>query len=65
MPTGPRPFTSVAVAVFALVAVGHLLRAVFGLEFVVGGYAVPIWVSVAGAVVAGGLSFMVWRESNG
>lgn len=64
MSTESRPFTAVAAVVFALVAVGHLLRALFGLEFIVCGYAVPVWVSLVGTIVAGGLSLMLLRESR-
>jgi uncharacterized integral membrane protein len=33
-----------------------------GLELVVGGWAVPLWVSVPGAIVTGGLAIMLWKE---
>jgi hypothetical protein len=65
MSTESRPFAAVAVALLALVAVGHLLRVVLGLEVVVGGYAVPMWVSVVATLVAGGLSVLLRRESSG
>jgi hypothetical protein len=65
MSINSRPFTAIAAVVFALVAIGHLLRAVFGLEFVVGDFAVPLSVSVVATIIAGGLSLMVWRESRG
>ena len=29
---------------------------------VIGGWAVPLWVSVPGAVVTGGLALMLWKE---
>lgn len=65
MSTNPRPFTAIAAVVFALVAIGHLLRAAFGLELFVGEFAVPLSVSVVATILAGGLSLMVWRESRG
>lgn len=64
MSTKSRPFTAIAAGVFALVALGHLLRAVFGLEVVVGHVAVPLSVSVVATILAGGLALMVWRESR-
>jgi hypothetical protein len=59
-----KPFTAVAVAVFALVAVLHLFRLLFAWEVTVGGLVVPQWVSVFGGLVAAGLAWMVWRESR-
>jgi hypothetical protein len=33
-----------------------------GIELAVGGWAVPLWASVPGAAVTGGLAFMLWKE---
>jgi hypothetical protein len=60
-----KPFTYIAVGVFALVALLHVLRLLFGWEATIAGLAVPLWVSLLGAVIAGGLAVMVWRESRG
>lgn len=57
-----KPFTTIAVAFLALVAVVHLLRLFTGWEVIVVGFVVPVWWSVFGLLVAGGLSLMVWRE---
>ncbi len=43
--------------VFGLVAVLHLVRAVFGWTVVIYGYNIGIWVSVVIVIVAGLLSF--------
>jgi hypothetical protein len=59
-----KPFTNLAVAVFSLVAIAHLLRLFTGWEVVVGGFAVPIWVSWLGLLFAAGLAVMVWREAH-
>lgn len=58
-----KPFTTLAVAMFALIALAHLYRLVMGCEVVVNGTTVPMWVSAAGLIVAAGLALMVWRES--
>ena len=57
-----KPFTTIAVAFLALVAVVHLLRLFTGWEVIVVGFVVPVWWSVFGLLVAGGLALMVWRE---
>lgn len=59
-----KPFTLLAVLVFAIVALVHLLRLVFGWEVTINGAAVPLWMSVLGIVIAAGLAVMLWRESR-
>lgn len=60
-----KPFTKIAIAVFSLVAVLHLLRLIFGWEVIISGIVVPLWISVAGFVIAGGLAVLLWREMKG
>lgn len=59
-----KPFTRIAVAVFTVVAVVHLIRLFLGWEVIVVGFVVPVWWSGLGLVVAGGLALMVWREAH-
>lgn len=59
-----KPFTTIAVVVFALIALLQLLRAVAGWQVTVNGMAVPIWASVIAFLVAGSLAIMLWREAN-
>ena len=58
-----KPFTTLAILVFALVALAHLYRLVRGLDVVVEGHVVPQWISIVGLLLAGALAIMVWRES--
>jgi hypothetical protein len=60
-----KPFTKVAVAVFALVAALHLVRLLARWDVIVNGIAIPLWLSGAGLIVAAGLAIMVWREARG
>lgn len=57
-----KPFTAVAIVVFILVSLLHLLRYFLGWEIMVNTVVIPMWVSLLGFVVAGGLAFMLWRE---
>ena len=59
-----KPFTTIAVVVFALVALLQLLRVVLGWDVTVNGVLIPIWVSVIACVVAATLAFMVSRETR-
>lgn len=59
-----KPFTRIAVAVYALVALLQGLRVVLGWTVVVDGVAVPAWASVVACVVAATLAVMVAREAK-
>lgn len=62
---GMKPFTKIAIVVFSLVAVLHLLRLIFGWEVIVVGFTVPVWFSAIGFIIAAGLAFLLWRENRG
>ncbi|MBI2485060.1 hypothetical protein HYW18_02860 [Candidatus Uhrbacteria bacterium] len=51
-----RMFFHVSEAVFALVALLHLLRLVYGWSAQIGGWQVPMWASVVALVAAGFLA---------
>jgi hypothetical protein len=59
-----KPFAMLAVLAFALVALLHLFRLVFGWEITFNGVVVPTWLSIAGLLIAGGLAAGLWRESQ-
>ena len=59
-----KPFTTIAVVVFTLVALLHLLRVVSGWDVTVSGIAIPIWASAIAFVVAAALAVMLWREEH-
>ncbi|HUR89593.1 MAG TPA: hypothetical protein VMZ74_10940 [Ramlibacter sp.] len=59
-----KPFTTIAVAVFSLIALLQLLRVVLGWDVVVGAMHIPLWASGVAFVVAGGLAVLLWRENR-
>ena len=59
-----KPFTTVAVVLFALVALVHLSRLFYGWEVTVNGMVVPKWVSGPGLVITAWLALMLWREGR-
>ena len=59
-----KPATMLSMLVLAMVAVGHLLRLVLGVEIRVAGILVPLWVSVIACVVPAGLAVALWRENR-
>jgi len=59
-----KPATMISMLFLAMVAAAHLLRLVLGVEVIVGGIFVPLWVSVIACVVPAGLAVGLWRESR-
>ena len=59
-----KPFTMLAVVIFALVALLHLIRLVKHFQIILGSHPVPQWASIVGFVVAGVLAWMVYRENS-
>ena len=60
-----RPFTWIAAAIFALMAIVHIYRIVEPFEIHVGSATIPMWVSIVAAVVTAFLSWMLCREARG
>jgi hypothetical protein len=59
-----KPFTTIAVVLFSLIALLQLLRVLSGWEVLVNGMPIPLWASGLAFVVATGLAAMVWREKR-
>ena len=59
-----KPFTTIAVVVFSLVALLQLLRVALAWDVTVNGIAIPVWFSVIACVFAAALAFMVRREAR-
>lgn len=53
----PKIYAIASGVIFLLVALGHLLRLLGGLEFHVGGWDLPAWASIVAVIVAGFLSY--------
>ena len=60
-----RPFTWIASAIFALMALVHLYRLIRPFEVTIGACRFPQWASIVAVIVAGGLSWMLCREARG
>ena len=59
-----KPFTTVAVVFFTLIASTHLLRLLLGWEVTVNSMVVPKWASGLGLVITAWLALMLWREAR-
>jgi hypothetical protein len=59
-----KPAAMVAVVFLGLVSLAHVIRLVLQVEVLVGGAVIPIWVSLFGVFVPGGLAIWLWREER-
>ena len=62
---GHKEYCVVSGALFALVALAHLLRIVYGMSVQVDDFAVPMLVSWIGLIVPGVLAVWAFRISRG
>jgi hypothetical protein len=60
----PRTGLRVASIVFALFALGHILRLINHAQVMVGTHHVSMGVSVVALIIAAGLSIWMWRLSS-
>ena len=60
MKTGSK----LAILVFTLVSIAHLLRLIADIDITVGAWIVPGWVSVLGVIVPGVIAGLLWKESR-
>ena len=59
-----KPASLIAVVLLSLITLGHLFRLLFGVQLVVGGITIPMWVSVVGVLLFATLAVLLWRESR-
>ena len=59
-----KPFTTIAVVIFSIIAIVHLLRLFFHWEVTINGMLVPIWASIPGFIITGVLAIMLLREAK-
>lgn len=53
--------TKLAILVFTIVAIAHLLRLATVTTITVGDWNAPQWVSILGAIVPGAIALMLWK----
>lgn len=57
-------YRKVSGTIFALIAVLHLARLLYGWEAVIGGWTVPVWASVLGVIIAGWLAWSAFQKET-
>jgi hypothetical protein len=56
--------TLLAIVVFSVVALAHLLRLVMQAEITVDGVIIPMWTSYPGVALPAVIAYMLWRERS-
>jgi len=59
-----RPVSLLVAVLLLLVVLIHLVRFIFGVEIVIGGMVVPMWMSPIASIVSAVLAVLLWRESR-
>lgn len=59
-----RPGAAAATAVFALVALAHLLRLSMGWPVTIGPWNAPMWASIVGVIVPVAIAVQLVREAR-
>ena len=60
MKTGSK----LAIVLFVLSAIGHLLRLIVGVPMTVGEWGVPHWISAFGVIVPAIVAYLLWKEGK-
>ena len=53
-----------AMIFLTIVAFLHLLRLIFGVAFIVGDVAIPMWPSILAIIGPGIIAFLLWKEKG-
>ena len=62
--TRSRPFTTIAVLIFCVVALLHAYRIATHFQVTMGSHAIPEWASWVGLAIAATMAVMLFRESK-
>jgi hypothetical protein len=57
-----KPFTTIAIVLFTVLCFLHILRLILGWEAEINHMVIPMWISGVGAVFAGLMAVMLWKE---
>ena len=59
-----KPVTTIVVLLLIAISIAHLLRLIFQGEIIIGGFHIPVWLSIFGCIVPAILALMLWRENR-
>ena len=59
-----KPFTKIGAIIFGVIALVHAGRLLSHFQLSVGNMEIPLWINVLGFVIAGFLSYGLYKESR-
>lgn len=59
-----KPVITIATILLIGISVAHLLRLIYQVEMTVGGFHIPVWLSIFGFIIPMVLALMLWRENR-
>ena len=59
-----KPSITIAVLLLILVSIAHLLRLFYSMSVTVNTVTIPVWASVLGVIITGGLAIWLWLENR-
>jgi len=59
-----KPVTTLVFIILIAVSIAHLLRLIFQVEIIAGGFYVPVWLSIFGFIIPLVLALLLWRENR-
>ncbi|MBU3931126.1 MAG: hypothetical protein KKF01_01585 [Proteobacteria bacterium] len=59
-----KPITTIVTILLMGISAAHLVRIIFQVEMTVGGFHMPVWLSIFGFIIPLVLALMLWRENG-
>jgi hypothetical protein len=59
-----KPATTIVTILLVSISAAHLLRLIFQVEIIVGGFHMPAWLSLFGFIIPLVLALLLWREDK-
>ena len=59
-----KPAATVTVLLLILIAIAHILRLFYNMSVTVNAVTIPVWASVLGVIITGGLAIWLWLENR-
>jgi hypothetical protein len=59
-----KPAATIVTILLMAISAAHLLRLIFQVEMIVGGFYMPVWLSIFGFIIPLVLALLLWRENK-
>jgi membrane protein implicated in regulation of membrane protease activity len=59
-----KPVTTIVVILLIIISIAHMLRLIFQVEIIAGGFHIPVWLSIFGFIIPLVLALLLWRENR-